>query len=68
MQRDVEFVGAAAFVAGDAKFIVLDEVVDGDRALMLLIGDAAPDRVLVERDFAEPFLPACRRLLPACGQ
>jgi hypothetical protein len=40
--------------------IILDQIVDGDGALMLLIGGAATDRIFVERD-RDKFLLFARR-------
>ena len=49
VQADMQLIRAAV-MARQGKAIVLDQVVNGDGALMLLIRIAAADRGVVERD------------------
>ena len=46
---------------GRREDVVLDQIVDRDRALMLDIGPGPPDRMLVERDRYEPSARLARR-------
>src|SRR5262245_21704723 len=50
-----------ALVADRRERVLLEQVVDRDRALVLDVGARAPDRVLVERDLDEVLLARCRR-------
>src|SRR5262249_27790006 len=53
LQADTQRVGAVV-APGHAKAVLFDEIVDRDRSFVLLIGGAAIDRALIQRDGIEP--------------
>ena len=57
MQRDHQRI-RSVLMSRNAEFILFDEIVNGDGALMLLIRAAAPDRRFIERYRYKPAFAA----------